>query len=457
MTIGRETSLALGLGALGALTVLLEPRAAAAICVALLVAAAMLWLLDRPGRWIGTLSCAAVLLPPLPIAWGNAGPHPAIAVALAGGMAGLAYRGWHYRWNMLTGAVLALSAAISCSLGFALLYSGPAIAGASLARALLFGISIYLFFFTCNGPAREESPFPMVRLLFAAAVVASIFACIDFYCQLPAPGGFSAQFVWLDSGVFRRAQGLFYEASTLGNFCAFFLVMIAVSLVRPRQEQPVKLSWMLAGGALLAGALLLSYSRASVVNVLVSSGALWILRKRRGPVLRAMLVLAGSAAAACVVCYFLAPQLLSAYGFRLWNSVLYSSSATNGVLSGRLDSWRTILTFLFDHPAYLIFGVGYKTLPYSDFLGATAIADNAYLSALAETGLVGLAALIVFLWAVLLTGYRAANNTDPEKAFFGAWTFCFWCGEAAQMFSGDLLTYWRVLPIYMWALAIAAR
>jgi O-antigen ligase len=151
------------------------------------------------------------------------------------------------------------------------------------------------------------------------------------------------------------------------------------------------------------------------------------------------------------------PQLLSAYGFRLWNSVLYSSSATNGVLSGRLDSWRTILSFLFEHPAYLIFGVGYKTLPYSDFLGTTAIADNAYLSALAETGMVGLAALIAFLIALLRTGYRAANDSDPEKAFFGAWTFCFWCGQAAQMLSGDLLTYWRVLPIYLWVLAVAAR
>ena len=38
------------------------------------------------------------------------------------------------------------------------------------------------------------------------------------------PAGYGPQFVWLDSGVYRRAQGFFYEASTLGNFCAFFLV-----------------------------------------------------------------------------------------------------------------------------------------------------------------------------------------------------------------------------------------
>jgi hypothetical protein len=26
-----------------------------------------------------------------------------------------------------------------------------------------------------------------------------------------------------------------------------------------------------------------------------------------------------------------------------------------------------------------------------------------------------------------------------------------------QMFSGDLLTYWRVMPLYFWVLALAVR
>jgi hypothetical protein len=34
---------------------------------------------------------------------------------------------------------------------------------------------------------------------------------------------------------------------------------------------------------------------------------------------------------------------------------------------------------------------------------------------------------------------------------------CFWTGQAVQMFSGDLLTYWRVLPVYFFVLALAAR
>jgi O-Antigen ligase len=457
MTTARFQYPAIALGAVAGLSVLLEPRVAALVCVALLLATGAIWVLDGPGRWVGAFFFAAVLLPPLPVAWGNAGPHPAIGLALAGGLAGLAYPRWRFRLTMLTAAVLMLTAAIFCSLGFAALYSGPSIAGGSLVRALLFAVSIYVFFFTLCGPSMTQPAFPFVRLLFALAVAAALFACVDFYYQLPAPGGFSPQFVWLDSGVFRRAQGLFYESSTLGNFCAFFLVMIGVGIVRPASERPVHLGWMIGGGVLLAGALVLSYSRASVVNVVVSAGALWLLRNRRRPFWRPLLIVLFSVGSACLVFYLLLPQLFSAYGFRLWNSLVYSSGSANGLLSGRLDSWRTILKFLFENPWHLFFGVGYKTLPYSDFTGAAVIADNAFLSALAETGIAGLMALIFFLIAILRTGYRAANSPDPAKSFFGAWTFCFWCGQTAQMFSGDLLTYWRVLPIYLWVLAVAAR
>jgi len=35
--------------------------------------------------------------------------------------------------------------------------------------------------------------------------------------------------------------------------------------------------------------------------------------------------------------------------------------------------------------------------------------------------------------------------------------FCFWVGQAFQMLSADLLTYWRVLPVYLLVLAWAVR
>jgi hypothetical protein len=104
------------------------------------------------------------------------------------------------------------------------------------------------------------------------------------------------------------------------------------------------------------------------------------------------------------------------------------------------------------HPWQLVFGIGYKTLPYTDYLGAPVVADNMYLSLLIETGIGGLAALLWLNWAILRAAARSA-----ERSFFGLWMLCFWCGQVVQMASGDLLTYWRVLPVYFWVLALAVR
>ncbi len=114
----------------------------------------------------------------------------------------------------------------------------------------------------------ERGALPL-QVLFWIAIAAALFACLDFYFQFPAPAGFEAQYVWLASGVYRRAQGLFYEASTLANFCAFFLVMIAVALVRRVANRAI----LLAAGAVFAAALIFSYSRAAVLGFGVDARA----------------------------------------------------------------------------------------------------------------------------------------------------------------------------------------
>jgi hypothetical protein len=64
----------------------------------------------------------------------------------------------------------------------------------------------------------------------------------------------------------------------------------------------------------------------------------------------------------------------------------------------------------------------------------------------------GLAALIWLNVAIL----RAAAHS-ARRSFCGMWMLCFWSGQVVQMASGDLLTYWRVLPVYFWILALAIR
>jgi O-antigen ligase len=145
------------------------------------------------------------------------------------------------------------------------------------------------------------------------------------------------------------------------------------------------------------------------------------------------------------------------YWERLSASATFLFSSTEGVLSGRLSSWQTLAAFLKSHPMYALLGIGYKTLPYTTFIGDSVVGDNMYLTMLIETGVVGLVALVALNIAILRRAWNAAKHPGAIASFFGTWIFCFWCGEIFQMMSGDLLTYWRVLPFYFLTLAIAVR
>ena len=340
------------------------------------------------------------------------------------------------------------------SIAFATWYSGLAIAAGTAARVLLFGIGVYVFFYACYGPGAGD-PLRFTRALFWIATAGALFACVDFYWQFPAPAGYGPQFVWLSDRVVRRAQGVFYEASTLGNFCVFFLVMIVVALFRPRGESPCSRKWLALGAVVFSTALAFSYSRGSVVNLLVALAV--FSRLRRVGTWRSLAVLAVCMALAAVAGHFLFPALAEHYWSRLKLSLEYVSSAPNGVLSGRISTWRTLLDFIGREPWHAIFGIGYKTLPYSEFAGGRIVADNTYLSLLIETGIVGLAAFLAMNAAILRSALRAARSANARASFFGAWILCFWTGEMVQMLSGDLITYWRVLPLYFWVLAMAVR
>jgi hypothetical protein len=100
----------------------------------------------------------------------------------------------------------------------------------------------------------------------------------------------------------------------------------------------------------------------------------------------------------------------------------------------RPTSWQTLIDFLLAHPWHALLGVGYKTLPYSDFIGTRAIGDNTYLTLLAES-ILGLLGVIGLNSAILTTAYRAACSSGALRSFCGAWMLCFWAGQVARMFS----------------------
>ena len=436
-----------------AAAIALAPGLPAKLALAVPAAAIPLvwWTLRLPHRWLTLFFASALLLPPLPVAIGDSGPHLCLVFAGLGLIAGAIWmREWRIDLSGPGAPLAALLAVLAASVAMAALTSGLVPAAGSLARVLLFAISVYVYFY-----ARSDAP--RLRWLFYVAATSALFACVDFYYQFPAPAGYGPQFVWLDSGVYRRAQGLFYEASTLGNFCAFFLVMIAVALARPRTESPVSRKALAGGGAVFLAALVLSYSRASLVNVLVALAVLAWVNRKRIHVGRLLVALSIGGGLGALLLWRIFPAFVETYWLRLSASAEYLFSATNGVLSGRVTSWSTLAGWMEQHPWQTLVGIGYKTLPYTDYLGAPVVADNMYLSLLIETGVLGLAALIWLNLAILRAAGRASQSAAPRRAFCGTWMLCFWAGEVVQMASGDILTYWRVLPLYLWVLALAVR
>ena len=410
------------------------------------------WLLGTPHRWLALFFGSALLLPPLPVALGDSGPHICLAFAGFGLLAGLlCLRDWRNDLRGPGAPLAALAAIMLASVAAAVVVSGTTAALGSMARVALFGIAVYVYFYPRVGAGAS-----WIAGLFYLGALSALAACIDFYYQFPAPAGYGPQFVWLDSGVFRRAQGVFYEASTLGNLCAFFLVMIAVALTSPREARPLPRKMLLLAAPIFVAALVLSYSRASLVNVLIALIVLaWIHRRRLRP--RVLVIMAVCGATGGLLLWRIFPAFALIYWARLSASAQYLFSATEGVLSGRLASWRTLLAWISGHPWQTLFGIGYKTLPYTNYLGAPVIADNMYLSLLVETGIAGLAALLWLNIAILRASARAAHRANPLRSFCGTWMLCFWAGEVVQMASGDILTYWRILPLYFFVLAIAVR
>jgi O-antigen ligase len=429
------------------------------LCAVGLLAALPLgaWMISSSVAWLSLFLGAVLLLPPLPIAVGNSGAHPALLLAAFGVYAALLFaHRWTFGKSRITASAVALTALMLASVAMAAMYSGVEVAAGSAVRVLLFATAPFVFVYVVAGPGQTLAASGMgpAKLLFAGGVLSAAFACVDFFYQFPAPAGYSQQFIWLSDRVLRRAQGLFYDAGALGNMCAFFLVMVAAVMLAPGRRAMNR--WLAAAGAVpLATALIFSYSRASVLSVAVSAVAMLCVIRREARWLRTALAVAAAGVIVAVVVSSLAPGLAQWWWHRAQTTVEMAVGGDDAALSGRVSSWRTIASFTIEHPVRALLGVGYKTLPYSDVLGRPVVADNTYLSAFIETGIAGLAALCALHVAILRETFRAARSANPAAAFYGLWAFSFWVGEMVQMSAADLLTYWRLLPVFFFVIAMA--
>ena len=135
--------------------------------------------------------------------------------------------------------------------------------------------------------------------------------------------------------------------------------MIAVSLARPRVQGPLRFSQLVAlsGGVVFASASCFLFHSASVLNLFVSLIALVYLQ-RRGSALRRLIVLPlVSLSVAAIGSQLLFPQFTTFYWERMRASVEFFFTATEGILSGRLESWRISHSF-----CWIIPGMRYSEL-----------------------------------------------------------------------------------------------
>ena len=232
--------------------------------------------------------------------------------------------------------------------------------------------------------------------------------------------GLASSFTFVSGGdVVERVQGSFGHPNEYGGFLAV-LIPLALGIAASRSFSARARSF--AGTALLLAvpALFYSYARGPVL-ALTAGLMIWV------AVLRPKLALPVAAVIAVGAILVAPPALKERF-----------SESTGGDVTLRSDIWRGALTIYSDHP---VLGVGpnnfaeaYSALP-TELPGAAQrrllhtsqilvppYAENLYLNILAEQGIVGLTALLVFLVGALLTVYRGARVRDPRgrAVCFGA-------------------------------------
>ncbi|HEV2689703.1 MAG TPA: hypothetical protein VGV35_14170, partial [Bryobacteraceae bacterium] len=176
----RQLLIGAALGVYAALAMLMPGRVGKIVLAAPILLLPIAWpILAFPNTWLALFLACALLAPPLPIALGDTGPHVALLFAAVGLLVGLLRLAeWRFTIDPPAVTLLSLWIILLASVSMAALYSGPAIAAASFARVLLFGISVYVFLFVRDGPGRVDSGQSVraLRLLYWAAAVSALFA-----------------------------------------------------------------------------------------------------------------------------------------------------------------------------------------------------------------------------------------------------------------------------------------
>ncbi|HVN79117.1 MAG TPA: O-antigen ligase family protein, partial [Terriglobia bacterium] len=338
---------------------------------------------------------------------------------------------------------------LAFSLPFAFWLSGPQQGTASVLKYLLLLQPFLLYFWLRGLPwIHSQDPFRyLLRAILIFGTISALYGIVDFMYPIPIPHPFADQYIYLFGQSVRRAQGVFYEASSFGNLCAFFWSLCLVTLSSSAWKV-LKFSRIWLG--LLVGiftvALFLSYSRGSWVNALLTVAIFFFLQrgfKFRLPILAILL-----SGIFLVSLYLWYPELVTNFFEKRLGGLLEFWKYPDAATSGRWETWRSLFGYFAGHPGLLLFGVGYKSIASTDLFRTNLIADNGYLSLLFETGILGLSSWFVLLMTLLRQLLDVRYRGSPIRSLYASFLFAFWCGQMVQMLTGDILTYWRNLVVY---------
>ena len=348
--------------------------------------------------------------------------------------------------------------ATGLSLPFGFWLSGAEVGAAGLFRWALLAQAALIYVLVrgagvgCeSGPARWLMTVLMIAALFTAA--SGIF---DFFWPVAIPHPAAEQHIWVGGEVLRRAQGVFFEASSFANLCGFFLSVAAAAFIA-RNENAVGMSrsWLWLAIPILTLAVFVALSRSAWGNVAVTNLVFAAVSRRARFWRGAGFLLALAIPVGILWSY--TPEL---WGYlvdaRLGNLTLLFADP-NLASSGRYETWSRVVSIMQDNPQYLLFGVGYKTLPFTRLFHDEIITDNGFLNLLLETGVVGLGGFLLFSVSVLRTFLKHARSGKRNLAFWGALLFSFWCGELVQMLAADAYTYWRNMIVFLAVMALTVN
>jgi O-antigen ligase len=267
------------------------------------------------------------------------------------------------------------------------------------------------------------SPWRPVALTAAALFTGAAFVTVRAMTQtLRRSPSFAARFLvaWAIGGVVAASiaiatlgPGANSRASLPGlghnalgtTLAASLVILLGLSTAGPRRQRVLRL----AGIAVIATGLVLTFSRGAWLGACLGAGVLLLLGRSRG-------LLIGIAAAALVVTVTI-PSLAPRWQWHL--DRLGEIAVLEGPFS-RFAVWRIVPAIVASHPV-IGTGLGTFRFAYGERTGQGAalsempFAHNLLLNAAAETGVLGLAALIVFVVA----GFGAAVRWHRRSAVNG--------------------------------------